>query len=322
MNCTIFYSWQSDLESRCNRSFIQNALERAAKIIRKDESILVEPRIDEGTKGIAGAPAIADIIFSKIAQADIFACDVSIINRGSKFRKTPNPNVLIEVGYAKRALPYDQHILIFNTASGNIKDIPFDLQGTRLVQYRLVGNESEQGKAAIRKELESRLVGEIRAILENIQLKRSTIPELCLKLIGDKGYSDQIVLNQQRIGYTYGVSLQNITKGSIPAENIDINIECHWRGNNLTFAPAFFTFDSRRMYDEWSERRQELTSDQPAVLVYHGNQDRCAYGHPHDWHEFSLMLKERVDGYFLLRYHISSTSPITNSEGELRIVMA
>jgi hypothetical protein len=80
MNCKIFYSWQSDLPNATNRGFIEKALENAVRAIRNDDSIEVDPVIDRDTAGIPGAPDIASTIFAKIEQAQVFVCDVSIIN--------------------------------------------------------------------------------------------------------------------------------------------------------------------------------------------------------------------------------------------------
>lgn len=68
MSSIIFYSWQSDLPNSTNRGFIQRALEQAAKDIRGDDSIAVEPVIDRDTAGIPGSPDIAATILEKIDQ--------------------------------------------------------------------------------------------------------------------------------------------------------------------------------------------------------------------------------------------------------------
>jgi hypothetical protein len=46
MASKVFYSWQSDLPNRTNRGLIQSALEKAARELRSDESIAVEPVVD------------------------------------------------------------------------------------------------------------------------------------------------------------------------------------------------------------------------------------------------------------------------------------
>src|SRR5437016_4475569 len=100
MRRVVFYSWQSDLPNATNRTFIQKALEKAAASIAADESIEIEPVVDRDTQGVPGAPDIASTIFAKITAADIFVADVSITTRPKTGRPTPNPNVLIELGYA------------------------------------------------------------------------------------------------------------------------------------------------------------------------------------------------------------------------------
>src|SRR5947207_791969 len=104
MKATIFYCWQSDLPNATNYSFIEKALENAAKSLRNDNTISVEPDIDRDTKGVPGAPDIATTIFAKIDRSDVFVCDISIINnrslfpegidtsRGSKKSPRPTPN--------------------------------------------------------------------------------------------------------------------------------------------------------------------------------------------------------------------------------------
>ncbi|MDY7007593.1 MAG: hypothetical protein SWX82_27580 [Cyanobacteriota bacterium] len=71
MDCTIFYSWQSDLPNPTNRGFIGDALNKAIKNIRKDDSIKVEPALDRDTQNVGGAPDIVKTIFEKIKQAEV-----------------------------------------------------------------------------------------------------------------------------------------------------------------------------------------------------------------------------------------------------------
>lgn len=109
---TVFYSWQSDSPNGTNRTLIENALKDAAKEIAGDESINIEPVIDRDVQGTAGAVDIAATIFAKIAKADVFVADVSLVLNGKK-RSSPNPNVLIELGYALRALGHERIVLVF-----------------------------------------------------------------------------------------------------------------------------------------------------------------------------------------------------------------
>ena len=58
-----------------------------------------------------GAPDIARAILEKIAAADLIVADISIINGDRDGRRTPNPNVLIELGYALCALGPERVVL-------------------------------------------------------------------------------------------------------------------------------------------------------------------------------------------------------------------
>lgn len=100
----IFYSWQSDLPNNTNRGFIQSALEIAIKELVNDDEVGVEPVLDRDTANVAGAPDITSTIFDKIARSDSIVCDITIINQGATQRLTPNPNVLIELGYGAARL--------------------------------------------------------------------------------------------------------------------------------------------------------------------------------------------------------------------------
>jgi hypothetical protein len=162
----VFYSWQSDLPNAANRSFIEKALEDAAKDIRADESVKIEPVIDRDTVGVPGSPDIANTIFAKIEQAQVFACDVSITNQGEKSRKTPNPNVLIELGYALKTLSSDRILMIMNTAFGPPEQLPFDLSKKRVVTYNMP--DECKDRATERKALTSKLQAALRTIFAEI----------------------------------------------------------------------------------------------------------------------------------------------------------
>jgi hypothetical protein len=166
MQKIVFYSWQSDLPNATNRGFIQQALEKAATKIVSDSSVEIEPVIDRDTKGIAGSPDIATTIFSKIAAADIFVADISFINSKSTDRHTPNPNVLIELGYALRSLSFERIILIFNQSFGDINDLPFDLRMRRVMTYNMP--EIVENRSVERKRLEGLLEDALRAAVKHL----------------------------------------------------------------------------------------------------------------------------------------------------------
>jgi len=172
MKLIIFYSWQSDLDPALTRNFIEDALKSAVSGLSRDEAIFVEAMVDRDTSGVAGTPGISESIFDKIDTCDFFVCDVSLVNHPepsssgglskralsalvkvvlghtSKYRQrnrpTPNPNVLVELGYAAARIGWSRIILVQNTAFGSLEALPFDLRHRRILHYNLPSKESRQ----------------------------------------------------------------------------------------------------------------------------------------------------------------------------------
>ena len=141
--CTIFYSWQSNVKA--SRNFISDCLKRLPQKL-KDLSAV---EISRDTEGLAGAPNIGDAIYDKIDHADIFVADVTIINSESTGRKTPNPNVLIELGYAIKALGWNRIILLFDRDFGTVEELPFDVNHQRMTSYSLEEETKAQARDTI-----------------------------------------------------------------------------------------------------------------------------------------------------------------------------
>lgn len=152
---TLFYSWQSDLPKETNKDVIKNCLIEATLNI-KNKFTEVEFLVDESTRATPGSPNIANTIFGKIEKADIFIADISTINRDTQdsVRKNPNPNVLIELGYAIAKIGWERIILLFNSEFGELtKDVPFDISNQRILDYRIKGKDDNNGKGVLKKNL-------------------------------------------------------------------------------------------------------------------------------------------------------------------------
>jgi len=138
---SIFYSWQSDLKFKNNKNLILNSLRKSKKKLEKDgKRIELEINLDRDTKNESGSPSIPEIIFKKISNSDIFICDITIINnsflnRKLKKRLSPNPNVLIELGYAINLLGWERIICINNLKYNKLEDLPFDIRNHRITTY-------------------------------------------------------------------------------------------------------------------------------------------------------------------------------------------
>lgn len=135
MKLNIFYSWQSDLPDKTNRQFIKNCLDAAMNDIHANNKIISDWSIESDSRGEIGTPELASKIFAKIDQCDIFIADISIINPNIDFRKTSNPNVLIELGYASSKLGWDRILCIHNLMYGKIEDLPFDIRHRKPIAY-------------------------------------------------------------------------------------------------------------------------------------------------------------------------------------------
>ncbi|HLO53139.1 MAG TPA: hypothetical protein VK169_02565 [Saprospiraceae bacterium] len=151
MKRTIFYSWQSDLPNNSNRGFIESCLKKTIKQIDKVMPFQLEFNIDRDTKYEVGTPNILESIFKKIERSKIFIADISIINSDSSSRKCPNPNVLIELGYAARVLGWERVFCFYNTDYGSVDDLPFDLRQRRPIQYSLEGKNKSEVRNSIAK---------------------------------------------------------------------------------------------------------------------------------------------------------------------------
>jgi len=104
---TVFFSWQLDRPSSDCRNFIEKALESAVRNISRDIAIDEPPRdiqVDKDMKNVAGSPPIFNTILEKIERAAVFIPDLTFVGTRANGDPTPNPNALIEYGYALKTL--------------------------------------------------------------------------------------------------------------------------------------------------------------------------------------------------------------------------
>lgn len=160
---SVFYSWQSDVRAAACRTLIERALEEAVKRIARDSTIAVEPAIDRDTQDVPGAPDIGATILAKIDAAAAFVADVTLVGKTDSGKATPNPNVLIELGYALKTLGWSRIILVQNTAFGGPELLPFDLRQKRTLTFASAANATE--RAADRRVLADNLRAALVAIL-------------------------------------------------------------------------------------------------------------------------------------------------------------
>lgn len=127
----VFYAWQSELPNRTNRSFIESCLQSAIKQVNLRRPPVDHLFLDQDTRDVSGMPDISEVIFDKIDTCAVFVPDLSLSLRGTSGRASPNANVLIELGYALRAIGDRRIVGVFNDASGLLEELPFDLRRHR-----------------------------------------------------------------------------------------------------------------------------------------------------------------------------------------------
>jgi hypothetical protein len=161
---TIFYSWQSEVSPKTCRNFIEDALKEAAKRLRSDPNVeeLPEVVVDQGAANTPGAQNIAEVILRKIDTAPALVFDVTLVPH-KETRPAPNPNVLVELGYALKSVGQDRIVLVMNTVHGKPEELPFDLRFRNVATYRLAEGDA---KPEVRKALTTTLEGKLRSILE------------------------------------------------------------------------------------------------------------------------------------------------------------
>ena len=183
----VFYSWQSDLPKDKTRDFIRGCIDEAIYLANESETI--EASRDEATKGLTGSPDIVNSIYSKIDECDMFIADVSLCFKGDvakvdKEKHSPNPNVMLELGYAVKTLSWERVICLSNRDFGS--DYPFDINHNRLTSFSL----DEEDKKTVRREL-------TKIILSNIQALQGQIPRpkagFSSHIIGSYDYNQKTI---------------------------------------------------------------------------------------------------------------------------------
>jgi hypothetical protein len=199
---TVFYAWQSDLDPKTNRFFVGDGLEKAVKLLKR-EGLEVDPRIDQDARDCSGSPDIAAEILKKINKCRVFVADVSIINGGAvvlapgknpggvevfslwekalerkpddlkRCRHSPNPNVMIELGYAARAHTWERVICVINEAYGQIEELPFDIRPRGMVRFSLLPTASDDERKQQKETLMNLLKGALEVAIVRNEAERA-----------------------------------------------------------------------------------------------------------------------------------------------------
>ena len=168
----VFYAWQSDHPNGICRSFIRRALEKAARQLARDTTVQDAPRdvqiaVDTDTQGVPGSPPVAETILAKIADCDAFVADLTSMPTATGLRASPNPNVLLEYGYALATLGDRRVIAVMNNAFGSPEILPFDIRHRRWpIRYTLAPDAIDADRARALADLVRELRGALTQILQ------------------------------------------------------------------------------------------------------------------------------------------------------------
>lgn len=164
---TIFYSWQSDTPAPITRSFIEDALKKAIKRVNKNLTEEHKLEFDKDTLGISGNPPITDTILKKIRNCTAFCADLTLVAKAGQSKGIPNPNVMLELGYALMARGHERFLLVMNETFGSADDLPFNIRHMKRPMLYALEDSDSSDKKAIKEELTSTLEKGIRAIIEH-----------------------------------------------------------------------------------------------------------------------------------------------------------
>jgi len=157
----VFYSWQSDIPTNTNRGFIAKALEFAIEDINRRRNLSLV--LEQGSRDLPASPDVVESILHKIDNATVFIADVTPISK-SGGKVIPNPNVMLELGYAIKTLTPARIITIHNDVFGDVRLLPFDLGPERQITYSVAPDVED--KADLRQILAKSLIVRMESILD------------------------------------------------------------------------------------------------------------------------------------------------------------
>lgn len=249
----IFFSWQVDRLSLTGRNLIERALGDAIVALKADADIDPAYRelvIDRDTSGVPGSPPLVETIFAKVDAATAFLSDLTYVASRADGRLMPNPNVLLEHGWALRALTWRRVISVMNIAHGSPEDqpLPFDLQHFRRpILYNCPDDADQATRRAARDALAGAFRDALRAILnDEVAATPAAAPAephpLDVELLGK--IRDQFPVGLQRFfhDHNFGEQFRRDILNPLYEMNED------WRG-------ARFEFHDGALQAAWAEVR-------------------------------------------------------------------
>lgn len=208
MDAVLFYSWQSDQDERTCRYLIRDAAERAISGVQRSHvSLELSPRLEHDTQGQPGMPDITATILGRIQKAHFYLADLTFVAETAEHKKVPNPNVLLELGYAIRSLGWDRVICVMNEHYGIAGEQIFNIRARRWpLTYNLtVGSDVSTARSEIKVGLERAINSIITADHAKVREIASRLDSNCLCFLNLYYQQDSIQPPQQNT-FTLGSS--------------------------------------------------------------------------------------------------------------------
>jgi len=275
----LFYSWQLTTSRSYNRKFIEEAIINAKLGIEK-ASKEIQLSFDEATRGIPGSPNIPNEIFQKIKSCDIFICDLTIVNSEYQEKHTPNPNVLIELGFAVAILGWNRIIILCNAFYGKFPEsMPFDIDRHRILKYKMFEEENY-------KEQNNSLSAQLKKAIELIIEKAPIKSYLELQNSSEAIQRSRDIKSIQSLFEKISIVLLKKYFEDMPFRKL-YEVEHEFIDFNLVYdSPDFTIYDPRlkelisTFHEHW---KVTLNYDE----FYYPNRDRdyASFGRTHDFHE-------------------------------------
>lgn len=175
MDVTVFYAWQDDRPGKLNRYLIRDAANDACQRISDDPGNDFTVHLDQDTKGRPGMCDIPNTILEKIRECDVLLADLTFVGTTdpevTPRKQIPNPNVLMELGYAVGCKATDESdgfervIGVMNVAYGKPEEQMFDIKRRRPICYELPQDSGKDEIQRARKSLGKHIEAALRTIL-------------------------------------------------------------------------------------------------------------------------------------------------------------
>lgn len=170
MKYKVFFAFQMDIDDKFGKGFIQSAIEITIQKFKKDGIELI---LDYGFKNVPGTTVLIDEMLKKSKESDMVLVDLTFTSSKNRFvgkkisffkkemhisdkvadKKSPNPNVLLETGYAWAQKGHYRTLVVMNEAFGLPSELPVDLEGFRWGITYCLNEKNNSDRKEIREQL-------------------------------------------------------------------------------------------------------------------------------------------------------------------------